>query len=54
MTDFPAAIYDRITDARRFDTIHEILRPPSLAQSLVKAEMRQFGAAGTDRLTEKV
>ena len=35
-TDVPASIYDRKMDARLFDTIHEILRCLSLAQSLLK------------------
>ena len=35
-TDLPVAIYDRKIAARRFDSIHDILRFLSLAQSLLK------------------
>ena len=35
-TDVPSWIYDRKTAARPFDTIHDILRCLSLAQSLLK------------------
>ena len=49
MTDAPS-INVRKTNARRFDTIQDILRSLSLAQFL-KAEMRQFGTAETDGLT---
>ena len=36
LADVPASIYDRKTAARPFDTIHDILRCLSLAQSLLK------------------
>ena len=36
LTEVPASIYDRKTDARRFDTIHDILRCRSPAESLVQ------------------
>ena len=36
MAYVPAPIYDRKTAARRFDTIHAILRPLSVAQSLIE------------------
>ena len=36
MTDVQAPKYDRKTAARSFDTIHDILRALSLAQSLLK------------------
>ena len=49
LTDVPASMYDRKTDARQFDTINDILR--SLWRNVfAKAEMRQFGASGTDGL----
>ena len=48
-TDVPASMYDRKTDARQFGTINDILR--SLWRNVfAKAEMRQFGASGTDGL----
>ena len=37
MTDVQAAMYDRKTAARPFDTISDILRSLSLVQSLLKA-----------------
>ena len=36
LLDVPASIYDRKMDARPFDTINDILRGLSLAQSLLK------------------
>ena len=39
---------------RRFDTIHYSLRFLDLAQYLMKGEMRQFGAPGTEGLTSVI
>ena len=50
LTDVPAPINDRKMDARHFDTIQDILRSLSLAQSLLKVEMRQFGTSGDQHL----
>ena len=36
LTDVPSSIHDRKVDARRFDTIHVILRCLGLAQALLK------------------
>ena len=43
LTDIPALIYDRKTVARRFDTIYNILRPPSLVQSLLTGQNAPIG-----------
>ena len=50
--DVPASIYDRKTAARRFDTLHEILRSFSLVKSLPKTEMRKLGASGIEGLNK--
>ena len=36
LTDVSASVYDRETDAQRFDFIHDILRSLSLAQSRLR------------------
>ena len=41
-TYVPAPMYDRKTTARTFDTIHDIIRSLSLAQSFLKGEMSQW------------
>ena len=56
LTDVQAWIYDRKMVARRFDTIHVILRTLRLAQSLLnvqiwyKRESTHMTLSGTDRL----
>ena len=59
MIDVPAFMYDRKMDARPFDTINDILRCPSLVQSLLKGrnvpiwrkrEPTHMRQAGTERL----
>ena len=61
LADVPASIYDRKTAARPFDTIHDILRCLSLAQSLLKGRNApiwrkraptHMTLSGTDGLTE--
>ena len=52
LTDVPSSIYDRKMDARPFDTIHDILRCLSLAQSLHKgrnAPIWRIGNRGVKR-----
>ena len=44
-TYFPSSIYDRLPAARRFATINVIIRPLSLAESLLE------GALGTEWLS---
>ena len=43
-------MYDRKTAVRPFDTFHDILRSLSLMRSLLKDQMRQLGAPGTEGL----
>ena len=50
LTDIPAIRCDGKVDFRQFYTIDNFLRPPSLAQSLIKIEKRQFGASGNRRI----
>ena len=49
-TDVPASIYDIKIDFRPFDTIHDILRFLVSRNLFSKAEVRQFGASGTEGL----
>ena len=49
--DVPASIYDTKTAARRFDTIHDILRSLGLAQSLRK---RRNAPIRSDALSLKI
>ena len=62
LTNVSASVYDRKIDARPFDTIHDILRCLSLAQSLRKGqnapiwrkrEPTYMGLSGTDELKRK-
>ena len=46
LTDDTASIYDRKTAARHFDTIHDILRALSLAQSLLKGRNAPVSRSG--------
>ena len=58
LIDVTASIYDRKTDARRFestfDTIHGILRSLSLAQSLRKSRNAQIWRIGNRRVKELI
>ena len=54
-TDVPSWIYDRKTAARPFDTIHDILRCLSLAQSILKgrnAPIWRIGNRGVKKLRD--
>ena len=48
-TDFQASFYDRKTP-RPFDTIHDILRSLSLAQSLLEGQNEPIWRSGNQRI----
>ena len=50
LTDVPASHYDRKTDARPFDTIHDILRCLCLIQSLLKGRNAPIWRIGNRRV----
>ena len=54
LTDVPASRYDRKTAARPFDSIHDILRSISLAQSFLKGRNAPIWRIGNRGVKVKV
>ena len=53
LTDFPASMYDRKIPARSFDTIHDILRSFSLAQSDLESRSAPIWRNGNQQVNKK-
>ena len=54
LVDVPASIYVRKTAVQNFETIHDILRHLSLAQSLSKRRNAPIWPAGTEGLKKNI